>query len=562
MHRCLEIREIQRIIFDALSMLGEEELPTLARLARTCRSFSDSALDVLWEYQANLCPLIQVMPPDLWAVFEGSDMAQTEMYEEESFPVDVINFVRELEESDWSERFFYYGRKIRELGSPPAPLYERVDTEVLMALSAYRPAHSPLSTPALNPLPNLRKLRLYLDDERVVESFPYMQFLLSPSITDLYLEGYSGLPPLSAISRICYRIDTLVIDACDIEPSEDISAIHRFICRLQHLRYADFRGIIPSREAMLYLSKLESLYSLRFNLHSVPMSDVDFQLFTVDNGRFANVRKIDLIVQSWDMATQIVDSMHCPFGSFSIFQGSRPGPANAFAGKLIGALMRNTSLASSLSHLSIRGHLNDDMEPSKALQALFPLRALQYIKLRFDAPLNRLDNRWLSKAAHSWPDLRTFILLVESGEETLMTLEGLIPLIHQCLHLDELCVSAVWKPFNIHLLKGKYNLQITSLEYFPWGIESPTELSKCLRAMFPWLERLDWAGGWNGKDSLRVPSDSAASETENEVGSSDETESAGDEKPKEKIDSLDHQKPFLELRKLLEADSMHELMTN
>jgi hypothetical protein len=63
MHRCLSIVEVQRTIFREIYMDA-----SLARLARTCRAFNDSALDVLWETLESFTILVQCLPRDLWRV--------------------------------------------------------------------------------------------------------------------------------------------------------------------------------------------------------------------------------------------------------------------------------------------------------------------------------------------------------------------------------------------------------------------------------------------------------------------------------------------------------------
>jgi hypothetical protein len=67
MHRVFIISEIFRLICEELGRLGGTlGRRTLARVARTCRTFQEPALYVLWYDLNSLLPLIQCMPPDLW----------------------------------------------------------------------------------------------------------------------------------------------------------------------------------------------------------------------------------------------------------------------------------------------------------------------------------------------------------------------------------------------------------------------------------------------------------------------------------------------------------------
>lgn len=68
-HRCLDIYEILEHIFRLLSSReGGRHLRTLAALARTCKSFSEPALDLLWHSQTSLVPLISNLPPDAYSI--------------------------------------------------------------------------------------------------------------------------------------------------------------------------------------------------------------------------------------------------------------------------------------------------------------------------------------------------------------------------------------------------------------------------------------------------------------------------------------------------------------
>ncbi|KAG5643531.1 hypothetical protein DXG03_000723 [Asterophora parasitica] len=64
MHHCLTIQEIvANIIFEIPETFGPLDR-TLAGLARTCRAFSEPALDALWCSQPNLFNLLKYLPAD------------------------------------------------------------------------------------------------------------------------------------------------------------------------------------------------------------------------------------------------------------------------------------------------------------------------------------------------------------------------------------------------------------------------------------------------------------------------------------------------------------------
>jgi hypothetical protein len=65
MHRCLSIAELLTQICGEIYAFPESR-PTLASMGRSCRTFKDVALGVLWREQHSLLPLFRTFPPDLW----------------------------------------------------------------------------------------------------------------------------------------------------------------------------------------------------------------------------------------------------------------------------------------------------------------------------------------------------------------------------------------------------------------------------------------------------------------------------------------------------------------
>ena len=64
MHPCLCIDEILRPIAREVVASGWKE--TAVALACCCKSFEDPVLDVLWETQDGLAPLLETLPQDVW----------------------------------------------------------------------------------------------------------------------------------------------------------------------------------------------------------------------------------------------------------------------------------------------------------------------------------------------------------------------------------------------------------------------------------------------------------------------------------------------------------------
>ena len=76
MHRCLHTPDIFNLILEFVSLLlwdddpyhGHDHYyssnPVLAALARTCRTFLEPTLDVLWRSQLTVGPLVRTLPSD------------------------------------------------------------------------------------------------------------------------------------------------------------------------------------------------------------------------------------------------------------------------------------------------------------------------------------------------------------------------------------------------------------------------------------------------------------------------------------------------------------------
>ena len=70
MHPCLNVDEILRLLAHALVVL--EAKATAVALACCCKSFEEPALDVLWEAQNRLGPLLKCFPRDVWEEEDGN----------------------------------------------------------------------------------------------------------------------------------------------------------------------------------------------------------------------------------------------------------------------------------------------------------------------------------------------------------------------------------------------------------------------------------------------------------------------------------------------------------
>ncbi|KIM84932.1 hypothetical protein PILCRDRAFT_87278 [Piloderma croceum F 1598] len=97
MHHCLEITEILKTIFNNFGFSASRR--DLYALALVSKAFHEPALDVLWELQDCILPLIKTFPVEVW---------------EQSGNPSTLSFQRPLVATD-IVRFRFYGRRMKTL---------------------------------------------------------------------------------------------------------------------------------------------------------------------------------------------------------------------------------------------------------------------------------------------------------------------------------------------------------------------------------------------------------------------------------------------------------------
>ena len=70
MHRCLTVDEILRLLARELVASGAKA--TAVSLICCCKGLEDPVLDVLWETQDQLTPLLKCLPQEVWKEEGGS----------------------------------------------------------------------------------------------------------------------------------------------------------------------------------------------------------------------------------------------------------------------------------------------------------------------------------------------------------------------------------------------------------------------------------------------------------------------------------------------------------
>ncbi|KAJ7635234.1 hypothetical protein FB45DRAFT_830849 [Roridomyces roridus] len=258
MDRKLSQPEILDVIFDFVRTLGSDpdHLPwahgseakrDLASIARTCKTFRDPALDILWRRQTSLRPALLLFPEDLWVSRERGKRGFKE-------------FRREIVPSDWERPVLYFGR-VRCLvidsydQSPPDSSYFMARLEMLKGLL--------LRCPTSQLFPNLQQLQWLETWYPTV--LPVLETLSAPRLTTMgFSPGWSEdeLDALRNLGNAWPDLTDIVINHSSRRDFDSaiVAAIHDGIRPLSRLRSFDTANI--NAEILLHLSRLPHLRSL------------------------------------------------------------------------------------------------------------------------------------------------------------------------------------------------------------------------------------------------------------------------------------------------------------
>ncbi|KAF7288746.1 hypothetical protein MIND_01419900 [Mycena indigotica] len=248
MHRCLETPEIALQVVQQLANLPRDmSVPSLARLARTCRLFSDFALEELWRgdkfVRRPLLHLLRCFPPDLVEIIERNDGTRT-----------GVNQLRPLvvEDLDRPQRYF---RLVKALSYHPGDT--TLDTRILTLFSTWIPWDCIF--------PSLQTLTWSTEyahaDGDSPEIANLLRFLLAPQLRTLHLNGIGDVT-LSLLTTVASRklpIRELSISATTASsPAPSISA---FLRSLRGLKSLEIEAPVD-QQAFCHLSSLPTLESL------------------------------------------------------------------------------------------------------------------------------------------------------------------------------------------------------------------------------------------------------------------------------------------------------------
>ncbi|KAJ7160459.1 hypothetical protein C8R46DRAFT_369840 [Mycena filopes] len=246
MHRCWRVNELTSMIFALLGPIDPPWIPpyfespqcALSRLARTCRHFTNPALDLLWEEHHGIYRLLKCLPKHTWAMLDGS------------FTIQTI-----LEPEDW-DRVFSYSARIRVLN------LDRSSGGIVLPLHTSVAESIGMTFPRECILPNMHTLRLDLS----CGLFPCIHLLLSPTLRDITLElcgPFWRLGVLQLLQRKSPFLKMVSLSQDEsLSPSDETDAISSFLAHLPQLTAVTVESTLNSQgyRSLAALPHLEYLY--------------------------------------------------------------------------------------------------------------------------------------------------------------------------------------------------------------------------------------------------------------------------------------------------------------
>ncbi|KAF8142028.1 hypothetical protein EV363DRAFT_1426021 [Boletus edulis] len=401
MHHALEIPEILSNIFCSCYTPGvSRPLSDLPALARTCRTFKEPALDMLWKDLPNLSPLLQCLPEASEASYEP--------------------FTGHEDRWDNLRR---YTRRIRSVA-------ENLNADHLRILP---------NPPTTEPLfPNLRHLRCTASTAEVMPllHLPFPS-LISLNVkfgnTSILHKYFESLPTFSqGFSGLSIRLQNHDVTFIEIDQN-----CFRHWRNLQTLVCPQ---ITLNVDTLVHLSRLPALTELNFRLDAV-FPALDSRII------FPHLQALTLHCEPLAFVGSLLSQTQLPaVTSFTVFV------ANSLAEKRLCYFWPEVQ-RSGISHTIQRLQLHQltwrkthgDEDLSLGLDDLRPCMAfsnLRCIDLMVEWSVDLTDSDLLTLAS-AWPRLKTLFINLTRGWETFrgITPNGLLQLLQTCPSLSQIAIA-------------------------------------------------------------------------------------------------------------------------
>ncbi|KAJ7495615.1 hypothetical protein FB451DRAFT_367685 [Mycena latifolia] len=487
MHRALGILDLVHLLCSELGGdlhqygFGPDASRNLAALSRTCKTFQDPALDVLWQHQKNaMANILMCMPDDLWLM--GPDGKK------------VLDLARPIVTTDWDRPLLYMCR-VKKF---------TFDDKVMPSLQLFESLS--LSFPGDHFFPNLRVLGWY--SQLAAANLPMIRLFLSPTITriNLTLTHFHHLSLLPTLSVKCRDIKeaNMTCSTTDDLKLHGLRPMSLFVRGLETLESLSTYEL--DQAAFMHLARLPNFKSL----HIGQREGFSPSWKASDEGIFSSLRDLQLRSATPESVGLFLWPFHnSPLTSLEIWINPSEVPTPNFYSSIAEGL--SASSRTTLRKLTVRDPsgemppiISDDMIPS-----FFAFPHLTSLRLESRNGFD-LDDDTLSRMAVSWPRMESLELAVKSHTHAFIpraTLRSLHTFGQYCPHLRDLEIQfdASDVP-SIHIHAPQNTLETLSINGS--SISAPVAaVASFLSRVFPNLSEVhtgywEWEGTRDLDDSM------------------------------------------------------------
>ncbi|KAG2156422.1 hypothetical protein DEU56DRAFT_234738 [Suillus clintonianus] len=476
MHSCLQIHEVLRSIFSAVNKYRDITLDvqqpfrgadvgrqTLACLARTCRAFSEPALDVLWAHIDTLGPVVACLPRHVWSRHRGSLRTGGGCI--------LITHWWGIEK---------YLVRVRALGNSGRRVTADMSTELVHALCGH-------PWPFL--LPRLQKL-MWTDGS--YESTHLFCKLLSPTLTDFHLHAKGNLLMLSVLSSlgaICPLMKSFSTTGLDSAASVPVSAA--VVCGWHQLKTFSTEAV--DGPALLHLFSLPSLEFLELSFLSSNRGSFNYSPTTFST----SLHHLTIRAQDPESCLPFLEATWIGARSLTISLGNIP---RSSSNETLLSLLASRVTAQQVQALTL-DLTCDSLLTITEITPLFPFCALEELTLPSTYGNLTINDHDLTRAVKSWPKLTKLRLGDEATWSTparpqrpQITLDGIVSLLLHCPDLCALGIAMDATSYNVVTPEvpggGVTNTKITTLSVGVSLIENPLAVATFLASILPNLENI------------------------------------------------------------------------
>lgn len=460
MHRALFVSEILAEIFINLNQLQNSDLlgrtqsvtrRSLASLARTCKTFHELAMDLLWANLSGLRPLLGCVTRLHSVIYDPESKYS---WSQHAQPLDEHEF----------HQFLRHAARVRHIDIPANNYFH-----LLTALPV---------EPCV--FPRLLSLSWIVQRANTGD----FRFFLSPTLRRFYTSELHS--DLKCIGTHCAALEELTV----LEDS-DMALLSETVHSCTGLRRLQCPPLDSG--AWMHLSTIPTLLEVKISASHIirhPFHDLKFATFH-NLTTLSFCETVVLVV--------ITILQHFEFPSLNEFEMHVRFLPCAEAELLFRALSL-CKASKTLQHITISSRNRVEEQSSISLTAVrqfLCFEQLRTLKLSANCSIF-LDNDLLFEAMTSWPHIRSLSLVDWHLWPTAVTFRGLFAALRLCPRLQDLEISVDAR--NIDIEPEAEAFQHTSLKKLIVGLRETEEVNgeavaRIVSSMLPAIDRVMWANG-------------------------------------------------------------------